>query len=111
LVNYQRNRYSVPAAYAQQTVIVKETEDQHIILVSAEGEVIAEHALLPGRYQSSVNPLHYAGLPEPLPRRGRKPLAFQTAPDANDTFGRWIAPQVEQRSLHIYEQALEGRHD
>jgi hypothetical protein len=35
LVNYQRNRYSVPAAYAQQTVMVKETEDQQIILVSS----------------------------------------------------------------------------
>jgi hypothetical protein len=110
-VNYQRNRYSVPAVYAQQTVLVKETEDQQIILVSATGEVIAEHPLLQGRYQSSVDPLHYAGLPDPLPRRGRKPLAFQTAMDADDTFGRWIAPQVEQRSLHIYEQVLEGGHD
>jgi transposase len=111
LVNYQRNRYSVPAVYAQQTVMVKETEDQQIILVSATGEVIAEHLLLHGRYQSSVDPLHYAGLPDPLPRRGRKPLAFQTTSGGDDTFGRWIAPQVEQRSLHIYEQVLEGSHD
>jgi hypothetical protein len=111
LVNYQRNTYSVPATYAQQTVMVKETEDQHLILVSAAGEVIAEHPLLQGRYQSSVKPMHYASLPEPRLRRRRKPLAFQTAPDADDAFGRWIAPQVEQRSLHLYEQVLEGSDD
>ena len=111
LVTYQRNTYSVPAAYVQQTVIVKETPAQQVILVSAGGEVIAQHPLLHGRYQSAVNPLHYAGLPDPLPHRGRKPLAFQTTPAVHDTFGRWISPQVEQRSLHIYEQELESSHD
>lgn len=111
LVTYQRNSYSVPAAYAQQTVMVKETEDRQVILVNAAGEVMAQHPLLRGHHQWSVDPAHYAGLPDPLPQRSRKPLAFQTAPDANDTFGRWIAPQVEQRSLHIYEQMLEEHHD
>lgn len=111
LVTYQRNRYSVPADYAQQTVMVKETEDHQVILVNAAGEVIAQHPLLQGHHQWSVDPAHYAGLPDPLPQRGRKPLAFQAAPDDDDTFGRWIAPQVEQRSLHIYEQVLEEYHD
>jgi len=111
LVTYQRNSYSVPAAYAQQTVMVKETEDRQVILVNAAGEVMAQHPLLRGHHQWSVDPAHYAGLPDPLPQRSRKPLAFQTAPDDNDTFGRWIAPQVEQHSLHIYEQVLEEHHD
>jgi hypothetical protein len=111
LVTYQRNAYSVPAAYAQQTVMVKETEDYQVILISAAGEVLAEHQLLQGHHQWSVDPVHYAGLPNPRPKRSRKPLAFQAGPDADDTFGRWIAPQVEQRSLHIYEQLLEEHHD
>jgi hypothetical protein len=111
LVTYQRNRYSVPANYAQQTVMVKETEDRQVILVNAAGEVIAQHPLLRGHHQWSVDPAHYAGLPDPVPQRSRKPLAYQTTPDDNDTFGRWIAPQVEQRSLHIYEQMVEEHHD
>jgi transposase len=111
LVSYQRNSYSVPAAYAQQTVMVKETEDRRVVMVSVEGDVIAEHQLLRGHHQWSVDPAHYAGLPAPSPRRGRPPLAFQARPDDDDTFGRWTAPQVEQRSLHVYEQLLEGHHD
>ena len=111
LVSYQCNSYSVPAAYVQQTVMVKETEDHRVVLASAEGEVIAEHRLLRGHHQWSVDPVHYAGLPAPSPRRGRPPLAFQAGPDDDDTFGRWTAPQVEQRSLHVYEQLLEGHHD
>lgn len=111
LVTSQRNAYSVPAAYAQQTVMVKETEDQQVILISAAGEVIAEHHLLRGHHQWSADPAHYAGLPEPLPQRSRKPRAFQASPEDDDLLGRWIAPQVEQRSLHIYEQVLEDHHD
>jgi transposase len=111
LVTYQRNAYSVPAMYVQQTVLVKETEDRRIILVSARGDVIADHPLLRGHHQWSVDPAHYTGLPDPLPQRSRKPLAFQASPDDDALFGRWIAPQVEQRPLQIYEQVLEDYHD
>jgi transposase len=111
LVSYQCNSYSVPAAYAQQTVMVKETEDRCVVMVSAEGEVLAEHRLLRGHYQWSMDPAHYAGLPEGAPRRGRKPLAFQSQPDDDATFGRWTAPQVEQRPLSVYGQLLEEQHD
>jgi len=58
-----------------------------------------------------VDPAHYAGLPEAAPRRGRKPLAFQAGPGDETTFGRWTAPQVEQRALRVYEQLLEVHHD
>jgi transposase len=111
LVSYQRNAYSVPAAYARQTVMVKETEDRRVVIVSAEGEVLAAHRLLRGHHQWSVDPAHYAGLPAPSPRRGRKPLAFQAGPDDEDSFGRWTAPHVEQRSLRVYEQLAEEPHD
>ncbi len=111
LVSYQRNSYSVPAAYVQQTVMVKETEDHRVVLVSATGDVLADHPLLRGHHQWSVDPTHYAGLPEPLPHRGRKPLAFQAGRDDDATFGRWIAPQVEQRSLRVYEHLMDVCHD
>jgi len=111
LVSYQGNAYSAPAAYARHTVLVKETEERWVVLVSAEGEVIAEHRLLRGHHQWSVNPAHYASLPEPTSRRGRKPLAFQAEPEGDASFGRWAAPLVEQRSLHVYEQMMEPSHD
>jgi len=111
LVSYQGNCYSVPAAYVQQTVLVKETDDRRVVLVSAEGVVLAEHRLRQGHHQWSVDPAHYAGLPEPAVRRGRKPLAFQAGPNGDDSYGRWTAPQVEQRSLYVYEQLVEVQHD
>jgi hypothetical protein len=111
LVSYQRNLYSVPAAYAQQTVMVKETEDRRVLMLSAQGELIAEHRLLCGHHQWAVTPTHYAGLPAPSPRRGRKPLAFQAGPGGDNTFGHGAAPQVEQRPLRVYAQVLEGHHD
>lgn len=111
LVSYQRNAYSVPATYAQQTVMVKETEARRVVIVSAAGDVIAEHRLLRGHHQWSVAPAHYAGLPEPAPQRGRKPLAFQAGPDDAGSFGRGTAPQVEQRSLSVYEHLVEVGHD
>ena len=103
-VTYQTNTYSVPAAYAQQTVLVKETEDGRLIIINAAGEVIAEHRVRRGHHQAAVDPAHYAGLPAPLPQR-RQPLAFQTSAD-DDPWGRW-APQVERRALQQYEQVLE----
>lgn len=104
LVSYQGNRYSVPAAYVGQTVMVKETEDRRVVLVSAEGELMAEHRLLQGRRQWSLDPTHYASLPAPVGQRSRQPLAFQLTPSEEGRYGRWTAPQVEQRSLNVYEQ-------
>jgi transposase len=107
LVSYQGNRYSVPAAYVQQTVMVKETDDCRVVLVSAKGDVIARHRLLRGHHQWSVDPAHYAGLPAPGRQRNRQPLAFQAGPADEGSYGRWTAPQVEQRSLGVYEQLVE----
>jgi transposase len=111
LVSYQRNRYSVPAAYVRQTVLVKETEDQRVIVVSASGTVIAEHRLLRGHHQWAVDPAHYAGLPEPVAQRQRQPRAFQVGPQVTDSYGHWTAPQVEQRSLQVYERLMEVARD
>ena len=111
LVSYQGNRYSVPVTHVRQTVMVKETEDRRVVLVSAAGEVLAEHRLLHGQHHTALDPAHDAVLPAPAPQRGRRPLAFQDPPDAADTFGRWTAPPVEQRPLSAYESLAEDPHD
>ena len=104
LVRYQNNVYSVPAAWAGQTLLVKETEDRRLVLVDAAGEVVADHALLGGHHQWSVNPAHYAGLPAAVSRPPRVHLAFQ------DGTGLTV-PQVEQRPLSVYAQLVEVSHD
>jgi len=104
LVRYQNNSYSVPAAWAGQTLLVKETEDQRIVVCDAAGKVVAEHRLLRGHHQWSVNPAHYAGLPAAISRPPRVHLAFQDSTSL-------AAPQVEQRPLSVYAQLAEVNHD
>lgn len=104
LVRYQNNSYSVPAAWAGQALLVKETEDQRLVVCDAAGEVVAEHRLLRGHHQWSVNPAHYAGLPAAIARPPRVHLAFQDGTGLT-------APQVEQRPLSVYAQLLEVSHD
>jgi transposase len=104
LVSYQGNHYSVPAAYVRQTVLVKETEDRRVVVVSAAGEVLAEHRLLRGHHHWAVDPAHAASLSELATPQARRPLAFQSRLDDQSAYGRWTAPAVEQRALSVYEQ-------
>jgi hypothetical protein len=104
LVRYQNNSYSVPAAWAGQTLLVKETEDRRILLFDGAGELVAEHGLLHGHHQWSVNPAHYAGLPAAVSHPPRVHLAFQDGTGLT-------APEVEQRPLSVYAQLVEVSHD
>jgi len=65
---------------------------------------VAEHRLLRGHHQWSVNPAHYAGLPAAISRPPRVHLAFQDSTSL-------AAPQVEQRPLSVYAQLAEVNHD
>jgi transposase len=104
LVRYQNNSYSVPAAWAGRMLLVKETEDRRILLFNAAGELVAEHDLLHGHHQWSVNPAHYAGLPAAVSRPPRVHLAFQAGPGL-------AIPEVEQRPLSVYAQLVEVSDD
>jgi transposase len=102
LVSYKGNLYSVPAAYAQQVLLVKETEDNHIVLVDALGEIVAVHRILAGRAQRAIVAAHYAGLPMAT-QQTQTSVARQmpVLPPRLDT------PQVETRSLNVYALLLE----
>ena len=103
-VHYRANVYSVPSAYAQQTVLVKETEQHHLRFYSGEGTLIAEHRLASGRCQRNLVTAHYADLPRSAPRPSPTLARQQTS---------WLwdsAPQVETRPLSVYAH-LEGLHD
>lgn len=69
LVTLDRNRYSVPAAFAGRAVSVRSTATE--VRVVADGVVIAEHARRFGRDQLICDPWHY------LPILERKPGALR----------------------------------
>ena len=110
LVSYDGNFYSVPAAWANQMVLVKETEARQLLMLNAFGEVVAKHRKLPGRHQRVIVAEHYAGLPV-LARRAGSAQALQT-PAATDHDRLLLpAPQVEVRPLSIYGQLNEVTYD
>lgn len=107
LVRYQTNAYSVPAAMVGQTLLVKETEDKRLVLFDAAGLQVADHPLLSGHHQWSVQGSHYAGLPAAMSRVPRKALAFQS-----QGVSVWeTPPEVEQRPLSVYAQFLDESYE
>jgi transposase len=104
LVSYQGNDYSVPAAYARQPLLVKETPAGELLFLNPAGEEIARHQLATGHGQRIVIPTHYQGLPTTSwPRR--RPLALQLLPP-DDWSGLPPAPEVEVRALNWYDQLV-----
>lgn len=93
LVALDRNRYSVPAAYAGRAVSLRSTATQ--VRIVADGVVIAEHARLFGRDQLVCDPWHY------LPILERKPGALRNgAPFIN-----WDLPaSIKLVRDHILKQ-------
>lgn len=69
LVVLDRNRYSVPAAFAGRAISVRSTATE--VRVVADEAVIAEHARRVGRDQLICDPWHY------LPILERKPEALR----------------------------------
>jgi transposase len=100
-LHYRGNVYSVPALYAQQMLLLRETEAGRLCVYTAEQQLIAEHRLLTGRFQRSLVEAHYADLPSSAPHRPPL-LARQIASQL-----RALAPQVEVRALSLYGQLLE----
>lgn len=105
LVSYEGNYYSLPAAYAQQRLMLKESEQRVLLIFTLDGQELARHHLVEGHQQRVVQQTHYHGLTNatPKPKRLR---AVQVGSQASLPLV-WDAPQVEIRPLHHYEQWLE----
>jgi transposase len=84
LVMLDRNRYSVPAAFAGRAVSVRSTATQ--VRVVADGQLIAQHIRRFGRDQLICDPWHY------LPILERKPGALRNVTPFRD----WDLPQPIQ---------------
>jgi transposase len=94
LVSLDTNRYSVPFRLIGRTVEVKRSEGRVIVL--HRGEVVAQHAELPGRHQVRVLPEHGPGA---IARNGRQ----RRSPPGNGRGGHWPEVPVEVRDLALYE--------
>lgn len=96
LVSIDANRYSVPCTLIGKTVQVLRVGGHWQI--SHQGSLVAEHPVLAGRYQLSVNPAHGPGA---IARNARKRFA---TPNAPRQCGPTPLPEVELRDLAVYEE-------
>lgn len=102
LVSIDANRYSVPWRLIGATVEVLRVGGHWQI--RHRGAVVAEHAVLEGRYGLSVKPEHGPG---PLARNARTRYAENARGGAQAPASAERLAVVEQRDLAIYEQMLE----
>ena len=59
LVSFRGNRYSVPAAYAGKMVWLRVSHGARLVVFNGRREVLAEHALRPGKGEIVMEPEHY----------------------------------------------------
>jgi len=105
LFSYHGNRYSVPHAYVGKTVMVREGLDTGMIRIFHQQDPIAEHRLARGKGELVMEASHYGS----LPRRPRTTVAVVTPAVVELIPGpgvglHHVVPQVESRSLTIYEE-------
>jgi transposase len=93
-VAYDTNRYSVPRAFAFQTVTVKGYVDRVVIV--SRGQAVARHVRSHRRHTMVLDPLHY------LATLDRKPGALDHAP----VFRDWELPAC----FAAFRAALEREH-
>jgi transposase len=98
LVSIEANRYSVPWRLIGKTVeVVRVGECWQI---SHQGQCVAEHRILSGRFQLSVDPAHGPGA---VARNARSRFGQSAAANAPA-----MPPhEIEVRDLAVYEQLLE----
>jgi hypothetical protein len=106
LVSYQGNYYSVPAAYAQQQLLLKENEQGDLFIFTLDGGELARHRLAVAHQQRFVVPSHYEGIAvRPLHPAACPTQSLPALPPAPLVLD---APVVEVRPLQVYEQWLEA---
>ncbi len=106
-ISFESNGYSVPLTHASQSLLVKISEQDELLILTPQGQELARHRRLSGAHQQSVQAGHRQGQLVPTRRRGR-PRATQL-PARQGELGRLVdAPVVEVRSLLVYDQYLEG---
>jgi len=101
LISFRANKYSVPLAYQQSTVLIELIDDQLVIRDPLEANEIARHQLQPGKGQIVKNTDHY--------RDGAARIADYEASLrqlTGDAKGRQLCILLKQTSPKIYKDQL-----
>jgi transposase len=111
-LSYRGNRYSVPFTYARKTVLVRKPVVGGKIEIYSGIKVVAEHQLAKGRGVMVIDPAHYKGLmdrrPDRVPVKSPTPILPPVELTPGPGVGRgFLAPEVEQRSLAVYEEVVD----
>jgi transposase len=102
LISYDGNLYSVPAGYHRQLLLVRETEQNELLVYTTQGDEIARHRLSQGYNQRIVEPAHYQGITHQTARSAPS-AATQLVLAAPSVAMQIAAPEVETRPLSLYE--------
>ena len=91
-VAFRSNQYAAPWQYAGKPVVVRASDD--VVRITFEGKELARHLLCAGKHQVLKDETLHAGMPfAPSRRQGKAKITVVAC-----------APQVEQRSLDVYEE-------
>lgn len=101
LVSYEGNLYSVPAAYARQRLLVRETEAHELAIEGPDGRELVRHQLADGSGQRIVIPSHYDGVLTRQMRPVSRDGAVQVVDPKLGLFPD--APSVQVRPLTEYD--------
>lgn len=113
LVCFERNRYSVPASFANQHVSLH-AYAEHLRII-AEGREVARHARLFNRHHGAgttcYNWRHYLGVAQRKPGALRNGAPFDTLPESFKTLQRYLLrhPQGDREMVDVL--ALVIHHD
>jgi hypothetical protein len=103
-ISYGGNRYSVPAAYALSLLTVRE-KPEGILEIYAGLDCIARHDRVAGHHQNVVDPSHL----EPVWQALKNRSVDEPRPVVGPRLGPEVSePQVEVRSLDLYEALAQG---
>ena len=100
LVSFESNRYSVPFTLTGQTVAVQRQGGQ--LLIFHRERLVAEHALLPGKYQTAIQPDHGPGA---IARNARR---VHSTGEPGRPGLRAPFPDVETRDPALYDALCAG---
>jgi transposase len=96
LVSFESHRYSVPFSLVGQSVAVQRQGSQ--VLIFHRDRLVAEHALLAGKYQTAIRPEHGPGAIARIARRVHATAARRRVDRPPPPF-----PDVETRDPVLYE--------
>jgi transposase len=112
LLSYRGNRYSAPFRFAGKSLLVREPVASGRIEIYSDVQIVAAHRLPEGRGAMVIDAAHYEGLAEkrrprgPAPPPGGSPAPVELTPGPGVGRG-YLAPEVEQRSLAVYEEVAD----